>query len=432
MTALSAGPAGRFVAPELETTATRSWKAPIVLVCFTAIAGLLFVGFAGNGSAEFRLSPSGDAWQLPALMLAGRPVGFVVFLILLGITVASFILSTAKRRTPIWLVAIFIAAFLIAFLAWAASAAQTHVIPVAGLLAGALSLSVPLIFGSLSGVIGERVGVVNIAIEGQLLFGAFSSAVVGSITRNPWAGLLAAAVAGVLVGMTLAVFSIKYFVDQVIVGVVLNVLVVGLTSFLYSELLAPNAAALNTPPRFDTWAIPGLSQIPLLGPMLFRQTAIVYIAFIAVFVVWWGLYRTRWGLRLRAVGEHPTAADTVGINVNRTRFWNVSLAGAIAGIGGAFFTLGSVGAFGQEMTAGAGYIALAAVIFGRWDPIRSALAALLFGFTTNLQNTLSIIGSPVPSEFMLMLPYVVTILAVAGFVGQSRGPAAAGKPYIKS
>ena len=432
MTALSAGPAGRVVAAELETAATRSWKTPIILTCFTVIAGVLFVGFAGSGSAEFRLSPSGDSWQLPVLVLAGRPVGFVVFLILFGITVASFILSGRKHRTPIWLVAIFIAAFLIGFLTWAASAAQTHVIPLAGLLAGALSLSVPLIFGSLAGVIGERVGVVNIAIEGQLLFGAFSSAVVGSITHSAWAGLFAAAVAGVLVGMTLAVFSIKYFVDQVIIGVVLNVLVVGLTSFLYSELLAPNAATLNTPPRFEVWEIPGLSQIPLLGPMLFRQTAIVYIAYIAVFAVWWGLYRTRWGLRLRAVGEHPTAADTVGINVNRTRFWNVSLAGAISGTGGAFFTLGSVGAFGQEMTAGAGYIALAAVIFGRWDPIRAALAALLFGFTTNLQNTLSIIGSPVPSEFMLMLPYVVTILAVAGFVGQSRGPAAAGKPYIKS
>ncbi len=144
------------------------------------------------------------------------------------------------------------------------------------------------------------------------------------------------------------------------------------------------------------------------------------------------LYRTRWELRLRSVGEHPTAADTVGIDVNRTRFWNVALAGAISGTGGAFFTLGSVGAFGQEMTAGAGYIALAAVIFGRWDPVRATLAALLFGFTTYLQTTLSIIGSPVPSEFMLMLPYVATILAVAGLVGQLRGPAASGKPYVKS
>ena len=154
--------------------------------------------------------------------------------------------------------------------------------------------------------------------------------------------------------------------------------------------------------------------------------------YVAIFLVWFGLFKTRWGLRLRSVGEHPTAADTVGINVTGTRFWNVSLAGAIAGIGGAYYTLDVVSSFNKEMTAGAGFIALAAVIFGRWDPIRATLAALLFGFAANLGNALGVIGSPVPVEFLLMLPYLVTIAAVAGFVGLSRGPAAAGKPYIKS
>ena len=165
--------------------------------------------------------------------------------------------------------------------------------------------------------------------------------------------------------------------------------------------------------------------------MLFQQTIIVYCMYVAVAVVWFALFKTRWGLRVRAVGEHPKAADTVGINVARTRFWNVSLAGAIVGLGGAFFTLGSVGGFTKEMTAGNGFIALAAVIFGRWDPVRATLAALLFGFASNLQSVLSIIGSPVPSEFMLMLPYVVTVFAVAGLVGRSRPPAADGKPYVK-
>jgi simple sugar transport system permease protein len=320
----------------------------------------------------------------------------------------------------------------IAFLTWAAAGASTHVIPLAGLLAGALSLSVPLIFGSLSGVISERVGVINIAIEGQLLAGAFTSAIVASATGNPYLGLLAAAVAGVLVSFVLAAFAIKYFVDQVIVGVVLNVLVVGFTSFLFSQVLAPNAADLNSPPRFERINIPILSDIPIIGPTFFRQTIIVYLMYIAVIAVYIGLFHTKWGLRLRSVGEHPQAADTVGINVPRTRFWNVSLAGAIAGLGGAFFTLGSVGAFNKEMTAGAGFIALAAVIFGQWDPIKATLAALLFGFASNLQNTLGVIGSPVPSEFLLMLPYVITIFAVAGLVGKVRGPAAAGKPYIKA
>jgi simple sugar transport system permease protein len=166
--------------------------------------------------------------------------------------------------------------------------------------------------------------------------------------------------------------------------------------------------------------------------VFFRQTVVVYLMYVAVAVVYVGLFHTKWGLRVRAVGEHPQAADTVGINVNRTRFWNVALAGSIAGLGGTFFTIGSGIAFNKEMTAGAGFIALAAVIFGQWDPIKATLAALLFGFASNLQNTLSVIGSPVPSEFMLMLPYVVTIFAVAGLVGRSRPPAADGKPYIKS
>jgi general nucleoside transport system permease protein len=235
----------------------------------------------------------------------------------------------------------------------------------------------------------------------------------------------------VLVSFVLAAFAIKYLVDQVIVGVVLNVLVLALTSFLYTAALVPASGALNSPPQFEPIAIPLLSAIPILGPVLFDQTLIVYLMYVAVAAVTVGLFATRWGLRLRAVGEHPQAADTVGINVSGTRFWNVSLAGAIAGLGGAYFTLAAVPSFSKDVTSGAGFIALAAVIFGQWNPVRATLAALLFGFASNLQNVLGILNSPVPSDFLLMLPYLVTIFAVAGFVGQVRGPAAAGKPYIK-
>ncbi|TFC28690.1 ABC transporter permease [Cryobacterium sp. TMT2-18-3] len=376
-----------------------------------------------------RLSTSSDLIQLSDLLLPTRLTGIVISVLLLLITGVSVWLVQSRRQVPIWLISVYAVLFLIGFLVWAAAGES---IPVPGLLFGSLSLAVPLIFGALGGVISERVGVVNIAIEGQLLAGAFTSAMVASLTNQPILGLVAAMLAGVLVSMVLASFSIKYFVDQVIVGVVLNVLVIGVTGFLYSQVMAPNAALLNQPPRFERINIPLLSEIPIIGPVLFRQTLIVYIMYVAVALVYYGIFHTRWGLRLRSVGEHPQAADTVGINVGRTRFWNVSLAGAIVGLGGAYFTLGSVGAFGKEMTAGAGFIALAAVIFGRWDPIRATLAALLFGFATNLQNVLSVIGSPVPSEFMLMLPYLITIAAVAGFVGTSRGPAASGKPYIKS
>ncbi|WP_309620862.1 ABC transporter permease [Salinibacterium sp.] len=413
----------------LETATVRNWKPPIGLGVFAVIAMLLFTIGARSGVTIFRLSTDSDLIQLPALSADVTIVTIVVTVLLFALAAFSAWKTFQAKKTPLWLTVVFAALFLIAFLTWAAAGAT---IPVPGLLVGAVGLSAPLIFGALGGVISERVGIVNVAIEGQLLAGAFASAVVASITRQPIAGLLAAIVAGVLVSFVLAAFSIKYFVDQVIVGVVLNVLVIGLTSFLFTQLLSPNEALLNSPPRFPRLPIPILGEIPILGPVLFRQTIIIYIMYVAVAAVWFALFKTKWGLRLRAVGEHPQAADTVGINVNRTRFWNVALAGGIAGLGGAYFTLDSAGAFNKEMTAGAGFIALAAVIFGRWDPIRATLAALLFGFASNLQSVLSIVGSPVPSQFMLMLPYLVTIFAVAGLVGQVRAPAASGKAYIKS
>jgi len=411
-----------------ETTVIRSWKTPIALAVFVVLFAILLLAAPEPGESTFRLSTQADAIQLPELVMPVMATAWICLALMVVLTLVSVFFVRSFGRSPRWIVIVYILIFVFGFLTWAAAGAA---IPVPGLLAGSLGLAVPLIYGALGGVIGERAGVVNIAIEGQLLAGAFTAAVIASVTRQPLLGLLGAMVAGVLVAFILAAFAIKYFVDQVIVGVVLNVLVIGLTSFLYSQVLQPNAAQLNTPPRFDRVPIPLLSEIPVIGPVLFRQTIIVYIMYFAVALVWFGMFRTRWGLRLRAVGEHPQAADTVGIKVNATRFWNVLLAGAIAGLGGTVFTIGAGIAFNKEMTAGAGFIALAAVIFGQWDPIKATLAALLFGFASNLQNTLSVIGSPVPSEFMLMLPYLVTIFVVAGVVGKSRAPAADGKPYIK-
>lgn len=408
---------------------SRSWKAPIAFGVFTVLFALLVLLAPRAGETTFRLTSAGDAFALPDLVVpvvATVWACIVVAALLAGLS-AWFV--RARRHVPLWLTTLFIVVLIFGFLAWAAAG---QALPVPGLLSGSLALAVPLIYGALGGVIGERVGVVNIAIESQLLGGAFTAAVVATLTQNPLYGLLAAMIAGALVGSVLAVFAIVYVVEQVIVGVVLNVLVIGITSFLYSQVLQPDAARLNTPPRFDRIAIPFLSDIPIIGPVLFRQTILVYLMYIAIFVVWFAMFKTRWGLRMRAVGEHPKAADTVGINVRRTRFLNVVLAGAIAGAGGTVFTVGNGIAFGQEMTAGAGYIALAAVIFGQWHPLKATLAALLFGFASTLQNSLTVVGSPVPSEFMLMLPYLVTIFVVAGVVGKSRAPAADGVPYIKS
>jgi simple sugar transport system permease protein len=424
-TLTQAAPSG---AVQLARAVVKSWKVPIALVAFAVISTLLFWGFGREGVSTFRLSTSSDAIQLPDLVVPTRTTGIVISVILIGMAVWAVILVRRAVKVPLWFISLFAVLFLVAFLAWVSAG---DALPVPGLLVGTVALSAPLIFGALSGVICERGGVVNIAIEGQLLAGAFVAALTASITGSAYIGLLGAMIAGMLVSFVLAAFSIKYFVDQIIVGVVLNVLVAGLTSFLYSTVLT-RTPSLNNPPQFPRINIPGLSEIPILGPVLFRQTIIVYIMYVTVAAVWFGLFHTKWGLRLRSTGEHPQAADTVGINVNRTRFWNVSLAGVIAGMGGAFYTLTSVGAFNKEMTNGAGFIALAAVIFGGWRPLQATMAALLFGFASNLQNVLSVMGSPVPSEFMLMLPYVVTIFAVAGLVGKVRMPAADGKPYIKS
>ena len=315
---------------------------------------------------------------------------------------------------------------LMAFISWAASG---KMIPFTGLLQGALLLSVPLIFGAMAGVLCERSGVINIAIEGQLLAGAFAAGVVASLSQNITYGLLVAPIAGAMISLILAVFAIKFSIDQVILGFVINVLVIGITSFLYKKLLIPYQDTWNSGPVLSPIEIPILSKIPLLGPILFNQTIIVYLMYVIVAVIHLSLFNTRGGLRTRAVGEHPTAADSVGIKVNRLRYKNVIFAGLVAGLGGAYFTVGAVGAFGKEMTAGKGFIALAALIFGRWSPVGAVMAALLFGFADNLQGVLSITGTPIPSEFMLMAPYVVTVIAVTGFIGRVRAPAADGIPY---
>jgi simple sugar transport system permease protein len=281
----------------------------------------------------------------------------------------------------------------------------------------------------MAGVLSERSGVINIAIEGQLLAGAFMSGVIASLSQNKWAGLLIAPVAGMAISSLLAIFAIKYGIDQVVLGFVLNVLVIGLTNFFYKRLLIPYQSTWNSGGTFAPIEIPLLSKIPVIGPIFFSQSIIVYLMYVAVAIIHIALFKSKWGLRTRSVGEHPTAAESVGIDVNKIRFKNVLLAGAVAGLGGAFFTLGAVGSFSKEMTAGKGFIALAALIFGRWSPLGAVAAALIFGFADNLQGLLTITGTPIPSEFMLMAPYVATIIAVSGFVGKVRAPAADGVAY---
>jgi simple sugar transport system permease protein len=245
--------------------------------------------------------------------------------------------------------------------------------------------------------------------------------------------VISAAVGGVVVAAMLAALAIRFLVDQVVVGIVLNLFATGVTGFLYERLMQPDALKYNQPPHMNAIRVPGLADIPVIGPVLFNTEPLVWFALILVVVIHLALTRTRWGLRTRAVGEHPTAADTVGIRVRGLRYTNVLIAGAIAGAGGAYFSLISANAFNKGMTSGAGFIALAALIFGRWTPFGALGATLFFGFAQELAYYLSAgLSSPVPSQFLNMLPYIATIIAVAGLVGRVRAPAADGVPYVKS
>lgn len=370
----------------------------------------------------------GDEWKLISEWKIGSKSGVMIFLVfaLIGVIISFIQFKNNKKITLGSL--IFGFGSIMAFLSWAAAG---KFIPLTGLLQAAVLLAVPLIFGSMAGLLCEKSGVINIAIEGQLLFAAFVSAVVASLSQNLIWGLISAPIAGVLVSWILAYFSIRFQVDQVILGFVINVLVLGLTNFFYTVLLVPYESTWNAAGSFSAIPIPVLSKIPIIGPILFNQTIIVYFMYLIVTVIQIALFKSKWGLRTRAVGELPIAADSVGIDVNKLRFRNVLIAGAVAGVGGAVFTIGAVGVFSQSMTAGAGFIALACLIFGKWSPKGALIAALFFGFTNSLQSNLSIAGVPIPSEFMLMIPYIATIIAVSGLIGRVRAPAADGIPYLR-
>jgi len=319
------------------------------------------------------------------------------------------------------------------FLVWITAGTSMNL---PGMVQSTLLAATPLTLGAMAGVMCERVGIFNIAIEGMMLTGAFAAVAFASIFDSLWMGLLCASLVGALMASLHAVLSIKYKVDQIISGTVINILAAGATRFLNLRLLEP--AGLSDPGSFGLISIPVLSDIPIVGPILFENQPTVWIMLILLGLVQYVLFATPWGLRMRACGEHPRAADTVGVNVIRMRYTSVILSGLIAGIGGAYFSLGIVGTFEDGMTRGQGFVALAAMIFGNWNPIGAFLAALLFGFANALQVKVQIIqpvipflNQPIPPEFLQMTPYILTIIVVAGVVGRARPPAAGGKPYEK-
>lgn len=306
------------------------------------------------------------------------------------------------------------------------------------LFASTVRAATPLILAALGGIFSERSGVVNIALEGIMLIGAFFAMLISYLGQqmglppfiSALSGAIGAVVFGFLISMIHAVVSIRYRADQVVSGVAINILALGLTGFLLQQIFNTSG---NSPsvPNLPAWPIPLLSSIPVIGPIFFNQPPIVYAALIAVPVSAFVLFRTPLGLRIRAVGEHPKAADTVGINVFQLRYLGVALSGVLAGLGGAYLSLGQLNIFTEGMTNGRGFIALAAVIFGKWNPWGALGACLLFGLADAVQISLQNAGVNIPSDFLLMLPYVLTLVALAGFIGRSNPPAASGVPYEK-
>ncbi|MGC9347142.1 MAG: ABC transporter permease [Anaerolineae bacterium] len=401
------------------------------------IMGIVFLVFAVGMLALF--VPGTEAGQRTTFVFeAARdqalPIGDLVFPTRLGLYLMAAVAAAAGG----WqlakgfehadaVLAVVAGAFVLAFLAWAA---RGRTMNLTGMIESSLLRAIPILLAALSGVMCERSGVVNIGIEGMMLAGAFLAALIGSLANNIWVGLFGALFGGALMAALLAVLAIRYKVDQIIAGTAINILATGLTSYFSSRYLQENTA-LNSPPTFPPAPIPALSQIPIVGPAIFNHTFPVYLTMILVFAIQVMLFSTKWGLRTRAVGEHPRAADTLGVNVFLVRYVNVILGGMVAGLGGAYLVLSSVARFDELMTAGKGFIGLAAMIFGKWNPVGALGASLIFGFADSLQTKLAILAVPIPSQFLLMAPYLVTMIVLAGVVGQSRAPAADGEPYEK-
>ncbi|MGF1597553.1 MAG: ABC transporter permease [Acidimicrobiales bacterium] len=415
-------------ADELVRTTPEQRRARILGIVYVALAAFVAVvfgaGVEAGEDATFGMSLARDLVTGLDLTFDPRLLSYLVAVVLLGLAAVELTRGFGQRSNLVLGAAMVL--FVLAFLGWAAAGQSFSMV---GMLTSMVVLSVPITLGGLTGTMCERVGVVNIGIEGQLLASAFAGTIIGSVA-NRWVGLVGAVVVGGLLGAVLAVLVIRYLVDQIIAGVVITIFATGLTSFLATRVLGAHPE-YNQPDRFTTIEIPLLKDIPLLGNMFFKQNIFLYGSLALVALLHFGLFRTRWGLRARSVGEHPKAADTVGIDVYRVRYQNVILGGMIAGLGGAALTLGSTGRFEEQMTAGIGYIGLAAMIFGRWRPFGVLGAALVFGFSRGLQQKLGILGTPIPSEFLQMAPYLVTIVVVAGLVGRARPPAADGQPYIK-
>ncbi len=311
--------------------------------------------------------------------------------------------------------------FLIAFVYFY----QMNSLVTSSVLSTAIPLAMPLALAAMVGVMCERTGVVNIGIEGTMLISAFTAFFAGAMVKNINLGLLVGVLTGMAVGLLLSLMTVSWKMDQIIAGVIINIMAAGITSFLYRQ-------NYSIPSTFSPVDLPIIGDIPVIGPIISNHGPLTYLGIIFIFALWVGLYKTPWGLRSRAVGEHPSSADTAGVSVVRLRYLNVTVAGSVGGLAGSYLALEAVGIFERGFTAGKGFTALAIMIFGRWNPLGAFAAALFFGLSQAVTNQLMIDEIvKIPNQFINMLPYVLTILILAISAGKVRPPAAEGIPYEK-
>jgi ABC-type uncharacterized transport system permease subunit len=350
---------------------------------------------------------SSQAITIPDIALPVQPALYA----LIGITVFLGGWQLARGVKSLgWLIGVVAFCFVVCFLIWATKEKSFNLV---GMLSSSLIRATPIALAALCGVISERAAVVNIAVEGIMLMSALTAVVAATLSNNLYIGLVVAILTGGLVAAFHAILVIRFKVDQIVSGVAINIFGAGMTNFLSSRYLERNTDLINNSGTFPITPIPLLSKIPILGPIFFENTLIVYTAIVLVGVMYVLLFYTPWGLRTRAVGEHPKAADTLGINVYFMRY------------------VGSVGRFDQTMTAGKGFIGMAAMIFGKWNPVGAYASSLIFGFADSLQVKMQILSVSIPSEFRAMAPYIVTIIVLTGVVGRAIPPAADGQPYEK-
>ena len=407
----------------------RNWKGPaIAIFFFLEVAFVIFLALGTQGlDSTFVLASKRGGVSIPAPdLVLPTFISLVVIGVLIGVAGVWQLVKGFKKTNTILMASI--ALVILAFLIWGTRGQSLNL---TGMLASSIIRATPIALAALCGLYSERSGVVNIGIEGMMLTGALAAVVFASVSGSMLVGVLGGMLFGTLLGWLHGILCIKYRVNQIISGTGIIILSLGLTSYLFRAVIDPNPKLSYPGPAIPAWPIPILWKIPVIGPVLFNQSPIIYLLFILIIVTQVLLYKTRWGLRIRSVGEHPRAADTLGINVFRIRYICVLISGAMAGLAGAYMSIGAAGRFNEGMSAGKGFLGLAAMIFGNWNPGTAYLGSLIFGFFDSWQEKLAIMQVGVPGELLAMAPYIATMIVLSGFMGRVRMPAADGIPYEK-